>query len=102
MEINFTNQILQGDCLEILRHLPEESVDAVITDPPYCSGGRSMAKRNMQPSKKYEKSNSKSVHRPDFVGDSKNQRAWLHWCALWIGDCYRLLKPNGYFLMFSD
>jgi len=30
-----SNQILQGDCLEILRTLPAECIDAVVTDPPY-------------------------------------------------------------------
>jgi DNA modification methylase len=29
-------EVLQGDCLEILRTLPDQSIDAVITDPPYA------------------------------------------------------------------
>jgi DNA modification methylase len=29
------NQILQGDCIEILNSLPENSVDLVFADPPY-------------------------------------------------------------------
>lgn len=29
------NQILQGDCLEIMREFPDKSVDLVLTDPPY-------------------------------------------------------------------
>lgn len=28
-------QVIQGDCLEVLRTLPDGSVDAVVTDPPY-------------------------------------------------------------------
>lgn len=35
--------LYHGDCLEVLRTLPAESVDAVITDPPYSSGGRQQA-----------------------------------------------------------
>jgi site-specific DNA-methyltransferase (adenine-specific) len=35
MEIN---QVLQGDCLELMKRLPDKSVDAVITDPPYGIG----------------------------------------------------------------
>ena len=27
--------LLQGDCLELLKDIPDESIDAVITDPPY-------------------------------------------------------------------
>ncbi len=29
------NQILQGDCIEILKSLPENSVDLIFADPPY-------------------------------------------------------------------
>ena len=29
------NQIICGDCLEVMRELPDKSVDAVVTDPPY-------------------------------------------------------------------
>jgi DNA modification methylase len=29
------NQILQGDCLEVLKSLPDNSVDSIVTDPPY-------------------------------------------------------------------
>jgi len=31
--------IFQGDCLIKLKELESNSIDAVITDPPYCSGG---------------------------------------------------------------
>lgn len=32
------NQVLHGDCLELMRDIPDKSVDAVITDPPYGIG----------------------------------------------------------------
>ena len=35
------NEIIQGDCLEVLKTLPENSVDLVITDPPYGLNFRS-------------------------------------------------------------
>ncbi len=34
-QTNFTNTILHGDCIEIMRQMPAESVDFVLTDPPY-------------------------------------------------------------------
>lgn len=34
---------LQGDGLDVLRRLPDGVVDAVVTDPPYCSTGESTA-----------------------------------------------------------
>lgn len=33
-------QLHLGDCLEVLKGLPDGCVDAVVTDPPYSSGGR--------------------------------------------------------------
>jgi len=30
-----TNVIIHGDCLEIMKSIPNESIDAVLTDPPY-------------------------------------------------------------------
>lgn len=29
------NTVIKGDCLEIMAHIPSESIDAIITDPPY-------------------------------------------------------------------
>lgn len=37
--------IIHGDCLESMLELEPESVDAVVTDPPYCSGGATEASR---------------------------------------------------------
>lgn len=33
-----TNQVIQGDCLDILKTLPENSVYSIVTDPPYELG----------------------------------------------------------------
>ena len=37
-----TNKLLHGDCLELMKDIPDGSVDAIITDPPYgttaCNG----------------------------------------------------------------
>ena len=29
------NKVIQGDCLEIMREIPDKSIDLVLTDPPY-------------------------------------------------------------------
>lgn len=36
--VQFKNQIIHGDCFEILKSIPDGSIDAVITDPPYGIG----------------------------------------------------------------
>jgi site-specific DNA-methyltransferase (adenine-specific) len=28
-------QLLHGDCLELMKSIPDKSIDAIITDPPY-------------------------------------------------------------------
>ena len=36
MHINtFVNRIIHGDCVQVMRQMPEASVDLVVTDPPY-------------------------------------------------------------------
>lgn len=98
----YLNKITNGDSLEILRQMPNNFVDAIITDPPYSSGGRTISEKTQDPVAKYEQTTNKMVHRPTFFGDHKDSRSWLHWCILWITECHRILKPGGYFLMFSD
>lgn len=98
----YMNQIFNTDCLELLAKLPDNSIDAVITDPPYSSGGFTIAQKTQDPIQKYEHSSNKKVHRASFLGDNRDTRSWLHWCILWISECHRVLKPGGYFLMFCD
>lgn len=31
------NQIIHGDCFEVLKDIPDKSIDAMITDPPYLT-----------------------------------------------------------------
>jgi site-specific DNA-methyltransferase (adenine-specific) len=35
---DFINQVIQGDCLEVMKHIPDKSIDLVLTDPPYSAG----------------------------------------------------------------
>lgn len=44
---DFVNQILCGDCLDVMREIPDESIDLIVTSPPYnlrCSTGKSVKK----------------------------------------------------------
>lgn len=96
------SKILHGDSLIVLRDLPSESVDAVITDPPYCSGGRTSAERTSRsPIGKYQQSGVQ-VSRPDFGGDSRDQRSYLAWCALWLAECLRVARPGSPIAVFCD
>lgn len=37
--------LLQGDCLDLIRDIPNESIDLIVTDPPYCIGTTSNGKQ---------------------------------------------------------
>jgi site-specific DNA-methyltransferase (adenine-specific) len=89
-----------GDALAVLPGLTGP-VDAVITDPPYSSGGATQAARNAPPEKKYVQTGQQKRW-PSFLGDNMDGRSWTHWCALWAGLCHDLCRDGAYFLMFSD
>lgn len=65
------NQVLQGDCLEILKTLPDNSVDAIVTDPPY---GLS------------------------FMGKAWDYDVPI--VGIWR-ECLRVIKPGGHLLAFA-
>ena len=63
--------IYQGEALSILRRLPMDSVDAVITDPPYSTGGMTLASRQADPASKYQSSGTKKTY-PPMLGDTRD------------------------------
>jgi site-specific DNA-methyltransferase (adenine-specific) len=93
--------LYHGDCLTVLPCLSESIADAVITDPPYSSGGLFHGDRTASTDSKYTQSEHQG-RRPDFVGDNRDQRSWRYWCHLWMAGCLRVTKPAGYLLTFSD
>ena len=44
----FTNQILHGDCIEVMRQMPANSVDFILTDPPYLVNYRDRSGRTIR------------------------------------------------------
>lgn len=72
-----------GDSLEILPYLEQGSVDAVLTDPPYSSGGAFRGDRTLKTVAKYVQSGTQ-VERSEFTGDNRDQRSFLAWCSLWL------------------
>lgn len=69
--------LYHGNCLDVLRTLPAESVESVVTDPPYAL---------------------------DFMGshwDRFSPAAFQQWCTEWATECARILKPGGYLIAFG-
>lgn len=90
--------VLQGDCLSQLAGLPDSSVDAVVTDPPY---GLS----NTKPDQVADTITRWASGERDYLPDSKGfmGKAWDGFVpppAVW-DECLRVLKPGGHMLVFA-
>lgn len=93
--------MLRGESLALLKTLPDASVDAVVTDPPYSSGGFTRGDRTDPASKKYVQ-NGTILERPEFAGDNRDQRGFEYWCVLWLAECLRVAKPGAPICVFTD
>ncbi len=91
--------LYRGDALAVLPTLAGP-FGAVITDPPYSSGGQSKGDRARSTGAKYL--NSGQTKYPDFLGDTKDQRSYLHWSALWMALCHARMADGGLIAVFSD
>ena len=97
-----TVELRHGDALLLMREVEDESVDLVLTDPPYSSGGMFRGDRAGQStSAKYVQTGT-IAERVDFDGDSRDQRSFLAWASLWLAECWRATKVGGSCLVFTD
>lgn len=95
--------LYRGDALAVLASLPDASVDALITDPPYSSGGMVRGDRIQDVHTKYVNTDSKSGNAlADFTGDSRDSRAYGYWVSLWTAEAMRVVKPGGIAALFTD
>jgi site-specific DNA-methyltransferase (adenine-specific) len=95
-------ELRYGDALLLLRELESESVDLVLTDPPYSSGGMFRGDRTDQTTNSKYVGTGTIAHRGDFDGDSRDQRGYLAWASLWLADCWRVTRVGGSVLVFTD
>jgi site-specific DNA-methyltransferase (adenine-specific) len=86
-------RLLEGDCLEVLGELEAESVDAIITDPPYGIGFQ------------HERWDSAAI-RDVAVRAGHNRlspnEAFEVWCRIWAAECRRVLKPGAFLAAFGS
>lgn len=94
--------LIHGDALTVLRRMQAEGrrFGAVLTDPPYSSGGN-VRDRAMPTAKKYLQSGSSDRY-PEFQGDTRDQRSYLAWSTLWMSATRELVEPGGILAVFSD
>ncbi len=94
-------QVLQGDCLQVIKQLEPGSIGGVVTDPPYSSGGQSISAKQQATSKKYTSTKGACPY-PDFAGDNKDQRSWTSWMAAWMYEARMVCKEGAPIVVFSD
>ena len=96
-------QLIQGECLQTLQGMAArgETFDALLTDPPYASGGLHLGTKSQPTNVKYQQNSTERRH-ADFSGDARDQFSWMTWCAIWLNACRSMLKPGSPVMMFCD
>ena len=86
-------KLYNADCFDILRDIPDKSIDLIITDPPY----------NISRQRKFTMKGRKHIN-IDFGEWDKweTQEEYLDWCKLWLAECYRVLKDTGNILVWHN
>ena len=80
------NTIVQGDCIDLLQKLPDNSVDLIFADPPY----------NLQLHGDLYRPNHTRVDAVDDTWDKfASKEAYNQFCRAWLGECHRVLKNTG-------
>ncbi|MGV6394547.1 DNA-methyltransferase [Pseudomonas caspiana] len=110
-------QLHLGDCLEVLRRLPENSIDSVVTDPPYGIRfmGKSWDGQDIEDRAAYRASmpshegacGPNGGHRSIAAEAGKydltpaGMRAFQAFTLEWATEALRVLKPGGHLLSFA-
>ena len=75
---SIVNKVIQGDCLEVMKKIPNNSVDVTFADPPF----------NLK--KKY-----------NSYYDKHEFEEYLFWCKKWLYEMVRVTKPTGSILVHN-
>ena len=67
-------QIYLGDCLEVMKEIPDKSIDLIVTSPPYWKGF-------------------------EYEAYFNSYKQYLDWCKIWLKESKRVLKKNGTFFL---
>jgi DNA modification methylase len=95
VETSVDARVLRGDCLERLKELPDDSIDACVTDPPY---GLSKEPDIAEVMKHWLEGNDYLHNSKGFMGTS-----WDSFCPgpRYWKEIYRVMKPGAHLLCFS-
>jgi site-specific DNA-methyltransferase (adenine-specific) len=96
--------VTHAEAYRWLLDVPDDVIDLTLTDPPYSSGGAFRGDRTgTQTRAKYGSSDSILADRvQSFTGDNRDQRSYIAWCTLWMGQVLRATVPGGSIACFTD
>ena len=86
------NKIYHGDCLEVIKQIPDKSIDLVLTDPPY----------NISDNVKMTKMGNKFVNADFGEWDKMGRDEYLLFCGKVLSEICRILKDNSGIYWFTD
>ncbi len=72
-------KLYNGDCVKLLKLVPDNSVDCIFADPPF----------NLD--KEYD----------EGVDDHLKYSEYISWCMKWLDECVRVLKPDGSLFIYN-
>lgn len=91
--------LYHGDCLEVLRGLPDNSVDAIVTDPPYgLSNTKPAQVADVLAAWVTGQTEAVPAKRGGFMGADWD--SFVPPPAVW-SECLRVLKPGGHMAVFA-
>ena len=67
-------RLINGDAIEELKKLEDNSINCIITSPPYWKGF-------------------------EYEAYFNSYYQYINWCKVWLKECKRVLAPNGYFFL---
>ncbi|MFE5022975.1 DNA-methyltransferase [Streptomyces sp. NPDC056656] len=92
----------RGDALTALATIPDSSVDALSTDPPYNSGGRTSCDRTGRSARVKYTSAEAEHDLANFPGENRDQRSYGVWLTSLLTESYRATVESGTALVFTD
>jgi len=103
---DYINKVIHGDCLEKLKELDDNSIDAIVTDPPYGLGFMGKEWDTYDKSqfgvKGNEGENDLKVKKNfEVLPRYRSDNSFYEFSYAWAKECLRVLKPGGHLLSFG-
>ena len=89
----FLNKIINGDCLEVLRKLPDESIDLVVTSPPYNL--KNSTGNGMKDGRGGKWANAALIDGYENYDDCMPNDEYAKWQHEVLLECLRVIKDDG-------